>query len=176
MSTEFPFVKIPPELAGRFGKPDEGTRMYRVKGSYENCGRWYDALHSMPGESFVSPGGVSMYVPVSRAAVHKRMKQGKLTAFLYQVTHKVKTFWGTEREARTTPFVYIPVSECKAWTKEIEQRSAPVDPGTKKDLDDTFLREDPEDGRSRKVFYTDEYTLQDQLRKWQKDLEGGEGE
>jgi hypothetical protein len=112
-----------------------------------------------------------MYAPVSRAAVHKRMKEGKLTAFTYQVTHNVKTFWGTEREARATPFVYIPSSECKAWGREIEERHLPVDQGTIKDLDQTFLSEDPEDKGNRKVVYTNEFKKRDQLKKIKKMLE-----
>jgi len=33
------------------------------------------------GDVGISPAGVTMFVPVQRAAVHKRIKEGKLTAF-----------------------------------------------------------------------------------------------
>ena len=51
-----------------------------------------------------------MFVPASRAAVHKRMKEGRLTAFCFHVVHEEKTFFGNVRKAKATPFVYIPVS------------------------------------------------------------------
>lgn len=165
MLDESGFVKVPPELAQTLGKADTGTHIWRKRGMQDEAGPWYDALHAIPDESFVSPGGVSMYVPVSRAAVHKRLKAGKLTAFTYQITGKVKTLFG-ERETRQTPYVYIPVSECKAWAEEILGRASKKDAGvingdqiegaTKKDLSTDFLVKDPQDWDPKKHVHDNE--------------------
>lgn len=116
-------VHVPPELLPILGVCDEGTRVYRAHGPESGVGQWYETLHEYFG-AMVSPGGVSMFAPVTRAGVHARIKRGQLTIFLYHVEHlttslvlrrpKVKT------EAR--PYVYIPVSECKAWGNELLRR------------------------------------------------------
>ncbi|MFA6544316.1 MAG: hypothetical protein WCS99_07810, partial [Limisphaerales bacterium] len=118
----FLFLNITGELAKLVGKCDEGTRVYRAEGSYGECGEWYEQLLELTDDSFVSPGGVSMFVPVSRAAVHKRLKEGRLTALCFHVVHREKTFFGTTRKAKARPYVFIPVSECKAWANELQER------------------------------------------------------
>jgi len=120
METEFPFAEIPPELWPVVGKPDEGSRIYRREGSEEEAGVWFDALVDIIGNS-VSPGGVGMYCPVSRAAVHKRIKEGRLSAFMFHVTHRSTTVFGKSRVLRASPYCCIPVSECKAWKAELEE-------------------------------------------------------
>jgi len=104
------------------GVPDEGTRVYRKDGPEEETGPWFDALTDVVGSS-VSPGGVSMYCPVSRAAVHKRMKEGRLTAFMFHATHKKTDWFGKKRVLRERPLCFIPVSECKAWKIELEDEA-----------------------------------------------------
>ncbi len=64
-----------------------------------------------------------MFAPVSRAAVHKRLKEGKLTCFLYHNSHRKRGLFGGKREIRESDMAYIPVSECKAWGKEIMERA-----------------------------------------------------
>jgi len=115
-------------------------------------------------DRFVSPGGVCMFVPASRAAVHKRMKEGRLTAFCFHVVHEEKTFFGNVRKAKATPFVYIPVSECKAWAKELDEKRGPVEYGPG-DVSQEFLVKDPDDRKSRKVRYTDKFVDRD-VEKW----------
>ncbi len=84
---------------------------------------WYNGLHERyPDESFVSPGGVSMFAPVSRAAVYLRINSGKLTAFCYHPTKFTKTLFGGLRKSRKSAYVLIPVSECKAWGERLRQR------------------------------------------------------
>lgn len=122
MSTDFPFVEIPNEMEPFIGKRDEGTHIYRKDGPEEECAPWFDLLTDLIGPS-VSPGGVGMYAPVSRAAVHKRIKEGKLSMFLFHVTHKRTTLFGKSKTTRESPFGYIPCSEAKAWGKEIEARA-----------------------------------------------------
>lgn len=155
MATIFQFFEVTAAIQKIVGKPDRGTRIYRRKGSYEESGQWFDNLQALTEDRFVSPGGVSMYVPVSRAAVNKRLKEGRLTAFCFHVTQKEKTFFGTEREAKSRPYIYIPVSECKAWAKELEARF-PTDDNVEKHRDDEFLAKDPADRGNRKVRYTDD--------------------
>jgi hypothetical protein len=64
-----------------------------------------------------------MYAPVSRAAVHKRLKEGKLTGFFFTVTLKKRNLFGLDLSTRELAYGYIPVSECKAWRAEIERRA-----------------------------------------------------
>ena len=119
---EFPYVKISPELLAVVGEPKEGTRLHHQDGSDEDTALWYDRISEEVGHC-VSPGGVGMYVPVSRAAVHKRMKEGKLTAFFFHVvTRRIKVF-GFQKVMRESPYIYVPISECKAWGAEVRQRA-----------------------------------------------------
>jgi hypothetical protein len=75
-----------------------------------------------------------MYAPVSRAAVHKRLKEGKLTGFFYHVTHRKRNFFGLDLSTRELAIGFIPVSECKAWKAEIEQRAIEQGVVTEKEL------------------------------------------
>jgi len=122
MSTDFPFVQIPKELEPVIGVPDPGTHIYRHSGSHEEAGAWFELLTEVVG-STVSPGGVGMVCPVSRAAVHKRLKEGRLTIFLFYVTHRKTTLFGQNKILRGEPYGYVPVSECRAWREELEERA-----------------------------------------------------
>jgi hypothetical protein len=122
VATQFPFVEIPEELEAIVGKRDPGTRMYRRDGSQEESSVWFDLLTEIIGPS-VSPGGVGMYCPVSRAAVYKRIKEGKLSIFLFHVTHRKTTLFGKNRILRDNPYGYIPASEARAWREELEERA-----------------------------------------------------
>lgn len=64
-----------------------------------------------------------MYCPVSRAAVYKRIQEGKLSIFLFHVTHRTTTLFGKNRILRDNPYGYIPVSEARAWRRELEERA-----------------------------------------------------
>ena len=64
-----------------------------------------------------------MYCPVSRAAVYKRIKEGKLSIFLFHVTHRKTTLFGKNKILRDNPYGYIPVSEARAWRQELEERA-----------------------------------------------------
>jgi hypothetical protein len=134
MQTDFPFVQIPAELECVVGKPDPGTRMYRREGSQEESSVWFDLLTEIIGPS-VSPGGVGMYCPVSRAAVYKRIKEGKLSIFLFHVTHRKTMLFGKNRILRDNPYGYIPVSEARAWRRELEQRAVAQGAVTEEELE-----------------------------------------
>lgn len=75
-----------------------------------------------------------MYCPVSRAAVHKRTKEGRLSIFLYHVTYAKKGLFGKIKRVRKSPYVYIPVVEAIAWRKEIEERAIRNEEITREEL------------------------------------------
>jgi hypothetical protein len=162
METDFPYLVIPDRLKPIVGEPDKGTRIFRAEGSDEDVGRWYDAIcEAFLDDSFVSPGGVSMYAPVSRAGVHKRLKEGKLTAFMFHVVEQKRTMFGYQKKLKHLPYGYIPVSECKAWARELEARpdrrqAEAVGDG---DFDGRFLDKDPKDAIDKSVKYD-----QDQIK------------
>jgi len=134
MSTEFPFVQVPEELRVVVGEMIPKTKIYRKTGPAEEDGYWFDVLTERFGP-LVSPGGVSMFAPVSRAAVHKRMKEGKLTCFLYDITYRKRNFFGSSKEVRVRDMAYVPVSECKAWGKEIMERAIEKQFVTRRELE-----------------------------------------
>jgi len=134
MSTGFPFVLVPVELHDVFGSPVPGTRIYQKEGPQEETSYWSDAVFKVAGQC-VSPGGVSMYAPVSRAAVHKRLKEGKLTGFFFTITHRKRNLFGIDLSTRELALGYIPVSECKAWKAEIEQRAIEKGAVTRRELE-----------------------------------------
>lgn len=134
MQTNFPFVELPDALEPIIGKRESGTRIYRRDGSQEESAVWFDLLTELIGPS-VSPGGVGMYCPVSRAAVYKRIKEGKLSIFLFHVTHRKTTLFGKNKILRGNPYSYIPVSEARAWRDELEERAVKQGSITERELE-----------------------------------------
>jgi hypothetical protein len=136
METEFPFVAVPEEVLPVVGRVVPGTRIYEKKGPEEECGPWYEVIDELFGPC-VSPGGVAMYCPVTRAAVHKRIKEGRITVFLYHVTERKIGLFGSKEVVRESPYTYIPVSEIKAWKKELEERAISQGRVTREELEGT---------------------------------------
>ncbi len=130
----FPFVVVPPEMEKIIGTRVGPSHVWRQSGSEEECSAWFDALCECAGRC-VSPGGVSMYCPVSRAAVHRRVKDGKLSLFLFHVTENKTGLFRRGREVRTSPYGFVPVSECKAWKKEFEDRAVRQEEITREELE-----------------------------------------
>lgn len=93
--------------------------MYFKSGPQEQAGAWADAVFELFGPA-VTRGAVSLYVPVGRAAVHKRLKEGRLTGFFYEITHRKRSLFGGSKDVRELDVVLIPVSECRAWAEEIK--------------------------------------------------------
>ena len=124
MTKEFPFVEIPENFKVTIGDPDEGTRIYRQYGTETDIEEWFDAIFEIcQGDGSVSPGGVSMYAKVSRPAVHKRLREGRLTGFMFHIIKNGKFFKNRKKlEDGGLPYICIPVSECKAWAKEMKIR------------------------------------------------------
>src|SRR5205085_3840444 len=139
-TTECPFVKIPKEFGMLIGLPDEGTRMYRAEGNHSAMREWFDGLCRHIGPC-VSPGGAAVYAGVSRAGVYKRMRAGGLSAFHFHIIGKTKTIFGREKKLKEWPLCYIPVSECKAWGAELEERAARLEAGRGSGGDEAAVRE-----------------------------------
>jgi hypothetical protein len=76
-----------------------------------------------------------MYCPVSRAAVYKRIKEGKLSIFLFHITHRKTTLFGKNKILRDNPYGYIPASEARAWRQELEERAVKQGVITEEDLE-----------------------------------------
>jgi hypothetical protein len=125
---QFPFIEVPKNLRKIVGEPTPGTRAYRREGTHAECGQWIEdlGLH-YKGDVGISPAGVTMFVPVQRAAVHKRIKEGKLTAFFFYITRIEDTFFGSKRKVKLRPYILLSMSECKAWVAEMKRRMGYVD-------------------------------------------------
>jgi hypothetical protein len=134
---QFPFIEVPKELHKLVGEPTPGTRAYRREGSFKECGEWLEKLGEYyKGDVGLSTSSVVLFVPVSRASVYKRIKEGKLTAFFFYVTHEETRLFGAKRRAKERPFIVVSVSECKAWAEEIKRRVGFVD-----DPDESLFKE-----------------------------------
>ena len=157
---EFPFIEVPKDLRKIVGEPTPGTRAYRREGTHAECGQWIEdlGLH-YKGDVGISPAGVTMFVPVQRAAVHKRIKEGKLTAFFFYITRIESTFFGTKRKVKLRPYIVLSVSECKAWAAEMKRRMGYMDePGECLDQgagNDGGCAEIPERGRGNMEKFVD---------------------
>jgi len=178
MNNEY-LAAITPELRKIAGKQETGRRIFRREGSFKKAGMWHQQLHQQVG-AIVSPGGVSMYVSVSRAGVYRAIKEGKITAFCFHATEDRKTLFGRKYKLKQRAFVFVPVSECQAWAKELEDRAEYIEKikdkspaellamarelerlqGTEKDRDDDqFLTEDPDDKGKQGVKYDNEMSV-----------------
>jgi hypothetical protein len=142
--------------------------MYRIEGSDADVGPWYEAIcECFPAERFVSPGGVGMFAGVSRAAVHKRLKDGKLTAFLFHVTRASRSVFGYQKKIKQLPYTYVPVSECKAWGVELKSRpdrreaALEVAGGPEPDRQGEFLDRDPKDKGNKAVKHGETVTREE---------------
>jgi hypothetical protein len=165
MKRQFPFIEVPAEARRIVGEPTPGTRLYRREGSHEECGQWFEDIGKLfGGDVGFSPGGVTVYVPVSRAAVHKRLKEGRLTGFTFYVTSKETTFLGKTRKAKHRPYLVLSVSECKAWAEEMKRRLGYEDePETDSEAQaaEEFVEMDPKDKGNKKVVYKEPMSRQE---------------
>ncbi len=90
------------------GEPTPGTRAYRREGTHAQCAEWFEALGEYyKGDVGLSTNGVVLFVPVSRAGVHKRIKEGKLTAFFFYITSEETTLFGAKRKAKQRPCIAV---------------------------------------------------------------------
>lgn len=141
LRADFPFVEVPEEYKEIIGVPDEGTRLYRAYGPPEGIKQWFDAVCDICGENgSVSPGGAAGYSGVSRAAVHKRLKEGRLTGFLYHVVKDGGFFKNKKTLSEGGwPYCFVAVSECRAWAEELAARKVEKETVTKEDMKGEFF-------------------------------------
>ena len=170
MATKFEFAQIPEEFASLIGVPDEGTRIFRAEGDRRAMRKWFNALCEHIGPA-MSPGGAAVFAGVSRAGVYKRLKAGGLTAFCFHITGNKKTWLGRDRKLKEFALVYIPVSECRAWGAELDERAARLNVNTGTAEDEAALEEsDPgEDNPSHAFLH---YDPKDKGRRDVKYMEG----
>ena len=155
MKKDFPFVKVPDRLRPFVGDPDPGTRQYRKYGPESDYRVWFNAASKIcKPDGLLSPGGAAGYIRVSRAGVHKRLKEGRLTVFLFHQTRNSKLFKEkiVLEDGPLPSSAYIPVSECKAWAAELEGKT--VEEIEKEDMGDNDW-----EGKS---------LMSPPLRKWQR--------
>lgn len=156
MKKEIKYIEIPDKYQEIIGTPDPGTRLYRAFGSQDEFSLWSDAVFDICSGSAVSPGGASLYVHATRAGVHKRLKEGRLTGFLFNIISDSKFIKGRKKlDNSGRSYCYIPYSECVAWAHDLKEREQDhLDDvlkearGTKADWDDSFT-EAPKDWRKR---------------------------
>jgi hypothetical protein len=65
---------------------------------------------------------VCMFAKVSRAAVYKAINEGRLTAFGFHVVTDTRVVFGFRKRTREVPYVYIPVSEARAWGEIVKAK------------------------------------------------------
>jgi hypothetical protein len=121
MPASLPFVQVDPKDYRILGRPDPETRIYRREGSRDEIAEWCDKVFDVAGH-VVSPGGAIGYADVSRAGIYKAINEGRLTAFGFHVTSVSRGVFGFKRKARESPYILVPVSECKAWGKIIAEK------------------------------------------------------
>jgi len=133
------FVDIPFSRSRVIGEADEGTRVFRQLGREREFESWWDTVSELCApDGSVSPGGASMFAPVSRAAVYKRLKEGRLTAFMFHWVPKgkrwsIKELFGPHGEREV---MCVPVVELRQWGDLLkDRRGAPLP----EEFDDKFL-------------------------------------
>ncbi len=123
------FITIPKKHKNSIGEPDPGTMLYRQFGHDEEKELWWDAILTITkGYNVVSPGGAASFVGVSRTAVHKRIKEGRLTAFAFHTIEDNKTLkkinikYEQLADSGMPQIIYIPWIELKDWQEYIKRR------------------------------------------------------
>jgi hypothetical protein len=115
-------IEIPEELKEKLGEVDPETLIYRKSGTDLEYREWFETVIEVTGGKVVSPGGVQMYCNVSRAGVHKKIKNGGITAFCFHVTKTLRTLFGEADYIGKTPYMYIPIYDLQEWEKELRQK------------------------------------------------------
>jgi hypothetical protein len=110
--------------------------MYRKEGPEDDIPFWTQMIFKVIGPC-LSPGGAAQYVGVSRAAVHKRLKDGNLTGFFFYSTKARRSFFGGGKEKRELSVGYVPLDQCEIWRKEIERRAMEQGLVTAQELEDS---------------------------------------
>jgi len=121
MAKHFPFSIVPSKLEWIAGDYDYETNSYHQRGDEGEVGYWFDVLTQHLGP-LLAPGMINMYVPVSRTAVHRRIKSGGLTTFYFHSKPATEGLFAGKKEPRESPFVFVPAKECRYWSEEIKAK------------------------------------------------------
>ena len=125
MKEKIPYVEIPEKYKELIGEPDKGTRLFRVWGTRDDLPKWFDIVTDIcrAHDGCVGIGTAADYSRVSRPAVHKRMKEGRITAFCFHLVEESTLIKDWKKLAHAGfPYVFIPVSECRAWAESLKNR------------------------------------------------------
>jgi hypothetical protein len=117
-------IHIPDHIRPLIGNADTGTHVYRRSGLRDEFESWFDAIWEACGpDGAISPGAAGIYAQVSRAGVHKRMREGGLTAFLFHLDRgNGADSANAQRSDTGRPYTFIPVRECRAWAELLKAR------------------------------------------------------
>jgi hypothetical protein len=124
MFYEFPYLKITKELLKTVGPADEETRIFRQSGNHMDFICWVNDLREVLKGNVMPATWVPTYVGVSRAAVHKRIKSGRLTMFVFEHVELELNLRFKHVERKKGEFAYCVRTECEAWFDEIRRREA----------------------------------------------------
>lgn len=118
-------------------RADPGTRIYRERSPQVYLHAWLEELQAMFAGELVPFEWVADYVEVSRAAVHKRVKAGGLTLFVFEMEETVRGVLGGLRERMRGEYRYVPKSECDHWRsilldRDLAERAAEASRNRKK--------------------------------------------
>jgi hypothetical protein len=115
-------ITIETEDLAILGEQKPGTLVYTREGSLEKVADWFDRISVRFGAT-VTLGGVMMYCPVSRSALHERIDRGGLTVFEFNVTERKTNLLGSLKTVFRKTYAYVPIAELHAWRKDIEERA-----------------------------------------------------
>ncbi len=143
-------IHIPDRIRPLIGTADAGTRVYRRSGPRDEFESWFDAVWETCGpDGAMSPGAAGIYAQVSRAGVHKRMKEGGLTAFLFHLDRGTGADGApAQRSDRGRPYTFIPVRECRAWVELLKARRGGQKPLREFDEPESRIAEQEQAGDS----------------------------
>lgn len=122
MKSEFPFVSVPNTPGHIVGTPDPGTRLYRAQLWSCQYQDWFLAIDQICQQRGVlAPVAAADFINVSRVAIHKRLKEGRLTGFMFQEVIDANSM-DAGNSPKGQPVCFIPFTECLAWANEIARR------------------------------------------------------
>lgn len=98
---------------------EPGTRIYRESGDEHHMRWWINELQKIFEGQLLPFEWVAEYVGISRAALHKRVKRGGLTVFVFEVTEKVTGILGGKRERMRQEYKCVPITECEDWRNQL---------------------------------------------------------
>jgi hypothetical protein len=127
LDDDFPYVDSPPQLWRNSPLVEKiGERHYMVKSRDLKFHHWINQLHMEYGEDLIPLQWVASYIGVSRASVLKRVKNGGLTTFSYELTENYTTTLLGDRIERDNKkkFDYVLITECMEWQYRLYERAA----------------------------------------------------